>query len=577
MPVPTLEKLLSLASRSFVALALVVAGIFVAPVITSAGASSDLATPHEVTVEKDVRIPLRDGSYLMADVFRPKASGTFPVIMSMGVYQKDLDYLPHGADPYGHRETEQPNWWVPKGYVQIRVDSRGTGKSPGVAKIFGRQESLDYYEAIEWAGAQPWSNGSVGLSGVSYYGVTQWIVASLQPPSLKAIIPWEGFSDFYRDAVFRGGIFNQSLLGRWVNHVRGRQLLEHTRTSNTQGLEDHLSWEAMVNNLDGDYWSQVRGKPDFDKIKIPVYSAANWDGWNLHLRGNLEGYNRVASENKRLRIHVGGHTEAFYTEEGQLDRLQFFDHWLKGEDNGLQDEAPVKVFIRADKKKQIDPFTSETEGFWREENEWPIARTEYRKFYLSESKAGATDRSLNDGSLKLESDRKQVDRAVEAGPYTWARKKAHEPVLTYITPPFEETTEITGHIKLKLWVSSETGDMDVFAKMHKLVDAEGKFFQLTEGALKVSHRKLDKNLSTDYRPFHSHDEEQKLAKDEIVPIEVEIWPTSMVFQPGERLVLELSPHNFQFYDGVYNNGTHHIYTGGKRASYLQVPVIPAKN
>jgi len=531
---------------------------------------------YSIIVEKDVRIPLSDGSYLMADIFRPDSDVEFPIIMSMGIYQKDLDYLPHGANPYGHRETENPNWWVPKGYVQIRVDSRGTGKSPGKAKIFGQQESLDYYEAIEWAAAQPWSNGSVGLSGVSYYAVNQWIVASLQPPSLKASIPWEGFSDFYRDAVFRGGIFNQSLLGRWVNHVRGRQLLEHTRTSNTQGLEDHLSWEAMVNNLDDDYWSQVRGKTDFDKIKIPVYSVANWDGWNLHLRGNLEGYNRVASENKRLRIHVGGHTEAFYTEEGQRDRLQFFDHWLKGKDNGLQDEPPVKMFIRADKKKQVDPFTSKTAGVWRTENEWPIARTEYRKLYLSESTANATDRSLNDGSLKSKSDRKQQDREIDAGVHTWARKMAHQPVLTYITPPFEETTEITGHIKLKLWVSSETGDMDVFAKLHKLIDDEGRFFQLTEGSLKVSHRKLDDDLSTDYRPFHTHDAEQKLAKDEIVPIELEIWPTSMVFQPGERLVLELSPHNIQFYDGVYNSGTHHIYTGGETASYLQVPIIPAK-
>ncbi|MEH6607537.1 MAG: CocE/NonD family hydrolase [Pseudomonadales bacterium] len=531
---------------------------------------------YTVITEKDVRIPLSDGSYLVADIFRPDSNEKFPVIMSMGLYQKDLDYLPHGANPYGHRETENPNWWVPKGYIQIRVDSRGAGKSPGVAKIFGRQESLDYYEAIEWAGAQSWGNGSVGLSGVSYYAVNQWIVASLQPPSLKAIIPWEGFSDFYRDAVFPGGIFNQGLLGRWVNHVRGRQLLEHTRTSNTKGLEDHLSWEAMVNNLDGDYWSQVRGKADFDKIKIPVYSAANWDGWNLHLRGNLEGYNRVASENKRLRIHVGGHTEAFYSEEGQLDRLQFFDHWLKGKDNGLQDEPPVKVFVRSSKKKQVDPFTSATEGFWREENEWPIARTEYRKFYLSETPANATDRSHNDGSLKLESDKKQRDREIEAGVYTWARKMAHEPVLTYTTPPFEETTEITGHIKLKLWVSSETGDMDVFAKLHKLIDAEGRFFQLTEGDLKVSHRKLDKNLSTEYRPYHTHDEEQKLAKDDIVPIELEIWPTSMVFQPGERLVIELSPHNFNFYDGVYNSGTHHIYTGGKTASYIQLPVIPER-
>lgn len=531
---------------------------------------------YNIIIEKDVRIPLSDGSYLVADVFRPDSDGDFPVIMSMGIYQKDLDYLPHGANPYGHRETENPDWWVPQGYVQIRVDSRGAGKSPGIAKIFGRQESLDYYEAIEWAAEQSWSNGSVGLSGVSYFAVNQWIVASLQPPSLKAIIPWEGFSDFYRDAVFPGGIFHQSLLGRWVNHVRGRQLLEHTRTSNTKGLEDHLSWEAMVNNLDGDYWSQVRGKPDFDKIKIPVYSVANWDGWNLHLRGNLEGYNRVASENKRLRIHVGGHTEAFYSEDGQQDRLQFFDHWLKGKDNGLQDEPPVKVFVRELKKKQIDPFTSETAGFWREENEWPIARTQYRKYYLSDTPRGVMGGvSLNDGSLNLTEGDKQQKRTVAAGTDTWARKMAHRPVLSFVTAPFEKDTEITGHIKLKLWVASDTGDMDVFAKIHKL-RSDGSFFQVSEGNLKVSHRKLDEKLSTDFRPYHTHTEEQKLKPGEVVPIEIEVWPTSVLMKKGEMFGLELSPHNFNFYDGVYNAGDHHYYMGGDTPSYIQLPVVPEK-
>ena len=551
-------------------------------VAVSAGTYANAESPEalsqpqfKIVVEKDVQIPMRDGSYVVADVFRPDADGQFPILMSMGPYQKDLDYLPHGAAPYGHRETENPEWWVPRGYIQIRVDARGTGKSPGTAKLLSHQESLDFYDSIEWAAKQDWSSGKVGLSGVSYYGITQWSVASLQPPSLKAIIPWEGFSNLYRDAVFHGGIFNSGFMGYWLNHVRARQLLEHTRDSNPNGIEDNLLWESMVNNLDTDYWGTVRARPDLPSIKIPVYSVGNWGGWKLHLRGNVEGYSQVSSKFKKLRLHTGGHTEAFYSDEGQQDRLRFFDYWLKGIDTGIVDEPPVKVFVRTGKTLQIDPFKSETPGFWRDENEWPIARTEYKKWYLSEDRANYGKRALNDGTLNNESGDTQHVATVSAGVDTWTRKVQHTPVLTYVTPPFEEDTEITGHVKLKIWVSSDTGDMDVFAKLHHL-DEAGEYYQMSQGLLKVSHRKLDEERSTDYRPFHSHDEEQKLAPDEVVAVEVEIWPTSAVFKKGERLAVEIAPHNPAYYDGVYNNGTHKLYSGGDTPSYLQVPVVPAR-
>jgi putative CocE/NonD family hydrolase len=148
------------------------------------------------------------------------------VLISLSAYQKNLDrILPH-VRPFTHVERPEPDWWVPRGYVLVFIDTRGTGESPGKADIWSMQESRDYYDAIEWAARQDWSSGKVGLSGVSYYAITQWNVAGLQPPSLTTIVPWEGWADLYRDSVFHGGILNQAFYGRWWIDVVGKQLLE---------------------------------------------------------------------------------------------------------------------------------------------------------------------------------------------------------------------------------------------------------------------------------------------------------------------------------------------------------------
>src|SRR5438067_2830772 len=190
------------------------------------------ATPAcGITTQIDADVPMRDGARLKADVFRPDASGRFSAILNLGPYQKDRLWIPPSTleerpNPLMNWETVNPHWWVPRGYASVRVDGRGSGKSPGQCEPWSLAESIDFYDAIEWAAAQPWCSGKIGLLGISYFAINQWFVANHQPPSLKAIIPWEGFADLYRDALFHGGILSL-FMPNWyfahlMHHVVGR-------------------------------------------------------------------------------------------------------------------------------------------------------------------------------------------------------------------------------------------------------------------------------------------------------------------------------------------------------------------
>ncbi len=522
---------------------------------------------YKLVVDKDVRIPTRDGSYLVGDVFRPEATGEkFPVLMSLSVYQKELQYLPHQS-PFTHQERPEPDWWVPRGYVLIFVDSRGTGKSPGDTDVKGMQEALDYYDAIEWAARQSWSTGKIGLAGVSYYAIAQMSVASLQPPHLTTMIPWAGHGDEYREGTFQGGIFNKAYLGNWWLDVMGKQLLEHTRVDNVGAFNENLLYEYMTHPLDGPWWHTVKAGAEMDKITVPFYSAGNWQGWtNRHLRGNVELYVNAASKNKKLQMHIGGPTTYFYQEGGKNDQLRWFDYWLKGTDTGIMSEPAVKLCVRS----------SVTACTWRFEDEWPIKRTQYTKYYLTAEPAGGVVKdALHDVKLSRTPPAQPGQLTYDAGPASYGRGTRTQPALAFTTEPLTEDVEITGHINLVTWVSSETDDMDVFAYLRKVMP-DGTMETAVSGMLKVSHRKLDPRLSLPYRPYHTHDEEQKLKPGEVVPIQVDIWPTSMVFQKGTRIRIDVMPHDGERYFSAYHLKNNTLYVGGDRASYVLLPIVPPK-
>lgn len=563
-------------------------------------------------IDYDVPIPMDDGIVLRADVFRPVPEGKYPVILSYGPYGKGLPFQMGYPDQwrklvqdfpevargstckYQNWEVVDPEKWVPEGYVCVRVDSRGAGRSPGVLDIFSPRESKDLYLCIEWAAAQPWSNGKVGLNGISYYAINQWLVAGLQPPHLAAMCAWEGAADFYRDWHRHGGILC-TFTFPWfraqvetVQHgvgVRGPvspltgELVAGPETLSEEVLGRNRvdpGQQALLRELD-DAWYRERSA-DWRKVKVPFLSAGNWGGHGLHLRGNVEAFVRAASPQKWLEIHGLEHWTHFYTDYGLGLQKRFFDHFLKGIDNGWDKESPVLLNIR-----HVDGFVL------RKEREWPLARTRWTRLYLNPA-----ERTLSWEPVPRES--AITYEALKNG-------------VTFRTPPFREETEITGPVAAKLFISSTTTDADLFLIL-QLFDPDGQevTFQgaleprapIAQGWLRASHRKLDPELTTVYRPYHTHDEIQPLTPGEVYEVDVEIWPTSIVVPPGYSLALTIQGKDFEreapsgvlgFWGAFRGSGPflhNHpwdrrpevyggrvtVYGGGERGSYLLLPIIP---
>ncbi len=331
-------------------------------------------------IEWDVPIAMDDGLVLRADVFRPVADGRHPVILTYGPYAKGLAFqdgypsawqrmvaehpdVPHGSsNKYQSWEVVDPEKWVPDGYVCVRVDSRGAGRSPGYIDHFSPRETKDFYDCIEWAGVQPWSNGKIGLNGISYYGINQWHVASLQPPHLAAMCVWEGAADWYRDMTHHGGILS-TFWANWYDmqvktvqyglgergprsRVTGELVCGDETLSEKQLYANRCDFgdEILAHPLD-DAYHKARS-PVWEKITAPLLTAANWGGQGLHPRGNFEGFVRAASKEKWLEAHGIEHWTHFYTDYGRLLQKRFFDYFLKGERNGWDRQPRVQLQVR---------------------------------------------------------------------------------------------------------------------------------------------------------------------------------------------------------------------------------------
>lgn len=559
-------------------------------------------------VDWDVRITTSDGITLAADVFRPDDDQPHPVLLAASPYGKGLPFeegyaaaftalldehpevAQQSSNAYQVWEYPDPERWVPHGYACVRIDTRGAGGSEGAIDFFSPREAQDLYECIEWAAVQPWSNGNIGMLGISYLASNQWRVAQLAPPHLKAICPWEGASDLFREYTHHGGIPSM-FMPSWMPHqvasvqhgradaplnphtgrrvsglpVRSAEELAATAIS----IADVLRANPCVNEYYRDRTAAL------EEITVPVLSCANWGGVGLHSRGNFEGFTRVRSEQKWLEVHGLEHWTEFYTDYGLGVQRRFFDHFLKGEDNGWDRQSPVQLNVRT------------PEGFLqRDEREWPLARTQWTRLYLDLDTHGLAGH--------------------EPAGRQQAEFTARSEGLMFTLPPVEHDVEFTGPAAMKLFVSSSTEDADLFVTVH-LFDPDGTEVlfaaasepnaPLTQGWLRMSHRELDPELSLPYRPWHRHTRISPLVPEQSYEAEVEIWPLSIAVPAGYRVGVSVrgqdythrlppGPHGVQgsgpFWHELPGDRDHPVYNGltslhsadGQRP-YLLLPLIPA--
>jgi uncharacterized protein len=519
-------------------------------------------------VERDVAVALRDGTRIYVDVLRPPDERPAPPLIGWSPYGKhghvsyddfpgcgvrDDDVSPHTAF-----EGPDPAHWVSRGYAVVNADPRGLWYSEGEATYVSPAEARDYYDLIEWAGTQPWSSGRVGLTGVSYLAVSQWHVAALRPPHLAAINPCEGWTDLYREVVTHGG----------MPETRFWPFLVRTWGFSATRIED-LHTESRERPLFDDYW---RSKcPDLAAVTVPAFVVASWADQGLHLRGTLAGFARIASEHKWLDVH-GQKKWAYYYSPEHTERLAaFFDRFLKGAETAVAAWPRVRLEVR-EQRAAVAVRTAP---------DWPLPGTEHVRYHLDASTGMLRPEPVAQPATA-------VYDALGSGP------GAHRAVFDL---RFDRTAELIGPMAARLWMSAPAAtDLDVFVALTKL-DANGHvvpfiyYSQFEDGPvalgwLRASQRELDPAASTPAQPVQAHARSLPLAAGEIVPLDVEIWPSATRFAAGETLRLIVQGTDVYKYprrwrvqtrhEHTVNVGEHVLHTGGELDSHLVVPLAPPR-
>ena len=553
----------------------------------------------DVTIENNVSMKTRDGVTLQADVYRPKADGKFPVILERTPYDK------HMGVAFGLKAAA-------RGYVYIIQDVRGRYTSEGDWYPH-KFESRDGYDTVEWAAALPYSNGKVGMVGGSYVGATQMLTAIAAPPHLVGILPFVTAANYHEQWVYQGGAFAQSLNQLWTTALTidtlGRRVGKDSVPlagdmalplndypvvvpGVSAGLADYYrDWIAHPRY--DDYWKETAIDEHFSQIKVPALHVGAW--YDFFQDGTLRNYLGIkahggaeaARNGQHLVMIVGGHAGAG-PKIGDIDfgkdsvfdttdlAFRWYDYLMKGIDNGMGSEKPVKIFVMG-------------KNVWREEDSWPPARAQQTRYYLH-SGAKANDLS-GDGTLSTTppaaeaADKYVYDPAdpvpSRGGPFPLhgtpgavdqRAVENREDVLVYPTPAFQHDTEVTGPVSVELFVSSSAVDTDFTSK---LVDVwpNGYAQNLEDGILRARYR-------------HSMEKEELMNPGETYKITIDLWSTSNVFLTGHKLRLEISSSNFPRFDRNLNTGeqpesskrmvkaTNVIYHDHNRPSALIVPVIP---
>ncbi|SPM41362.1 Predicted acyl esterase, partial [Mycobacterium numidiamassiliense] len=520
--------------------------------------------PADIVIDRDVDVPTRDSTVLRINVCREDADAPRPVILSIHPYGKDnlpkrrammwtysLQYRvirqpqPVSFSALTGWEAPDPSWWVPQGFIVVNADARGCGHSDGTGKLLSRQEAEDTYDLVQWIAEQAWCDGNVVMLGVSYLAISQYAVAALQPPALRAICPWEGWTDVYRDLMFPGGIREVGFARLW-----GRIVDRTTRqTYNLVQMQDE-------HPLRDDFWQSLA--PDLTAINVPMLVCGSFSDNNLHSRGSMRAFTRVGSKHARLYTHRGGKWATFYSDAALAEQLRFFRAVLDG--------SPETRSVRLEVREDRDTVTAV-----REEAEWPLARTRWRPLYLTAGQLTTEAPTTPDGVT--------FETHSRAAAFSWTAS---------------EDTELTGPMVARLWVELEgCDDANLFVGVEKwrdgqFVEFEGSYGygrdRVTTGWQRVSLRALDPELSQPWEPVAACTEPRPVSAGEVVRVDVALGPSATLFRAGEQLRLVVAGRwlcptaklTGQFPAAYSNSGRGRItlHWGPDRGAHLLIPEIP---
>lgn len=515
-----------------------------------------IAAPS-IICHQDVAVKMRDGITIYVDIFAPeKCDEKIPAIISWSMFGKRpgdgmsewqiMGVPPGTVSRMAKFESPDPAYWCHHGYAVINADPRGVGHSEGDIYMFSGQDCKDGYDLIEWLAEQVWCSGKVGMGGNSGVAMTQYRIAAYQPPHLACIAPWEGTTDLYRESLYEGGIPALSF-----NEFIGGSL------TGPGGVDDQVSM-ARKYPLMNEYWEDKI--PDFSKITVPAYCTCGWS--HFHLRGSVIGFRKMKSRKKWLRTHRDFEWPDAYNPDHLEDLKRFYDRYLKDIHNGWEMTPRVRLEV-------MDAYDCDFQTN-RAEKEFPLKRTEYTRYYLDAQKMTMSDETITTESMtSYDGNSEQVT----------------------FDMTFKEDTELTGYMFLRLFVEADGhDDMDLFVNIQK-ADSKGNWVPWTTlsephpgawGKMRVSHRELDPALSTKFHPVQAHRKEEKLSQGEIVPVDIEIVPSSRIWHKGEKLRIQVAGRYIRedWFEPLTwdtdNHGKHIIHTGGAYESFIQVPVIPPR-
>lgn len=514
---------------------------------------------HNVLIERNFLIPLSDGVSLAADLYLPDAPGPCPTLVSYYPYHKD--------DLIGAFFEYPRRYFAERGYANLLVDFRGLGNSDGIVwDAMDAHEANDGAEMVEWAARQPWCDGNVGMWGISYGGITSFKTAAAQPPHLKAIVPIMGSLDIYHDFIYPGGCLNcLGAFGAWGSFMIAMNLMP-PMYQDLEGRWFHV-WKERLETIQPPYIFPWQEHPHYDefwqskaiateRIQVPTFLIGGWR--DLFPEGMVHAYEQISAPRKLLMgpwMHTLPDLSPFAKVDYLEQMLRWWDHWLKGEPNGIMDEPPVTLFVQGSE-------------VWKHEREWPVRRTQERVLFLSGSGLLAEKPPHYEESVTYQAD---PTVGVTAGLWDPTAIGLGLPLdqgpddirsLAYTSEPLLWPLEITGSPTATLYIALEEGEnVNLVVKLCD-VAPDGRSTLITTGWLNGNHRT-------------SYVQPQVLTKGEVTEFRVPLWATSYQVSQGHCLRVSVSCADFpRIWPTSTNPHIRLFFGGGLRLSAIRLPIVP---